>query len=116
MLFEKKPNLALKNKKGQTAIDTTNNKFIVSLFVQYFTNKPEKRKDVPLHIDTSQKHINFKIISEKIQIKEPEITEGCEPKKKANNRMIQGPKKHIDVFRVIKLFIAFQWSLQKSKN
>jgi len=37
LLLEKKPDLTIKNKKGQTAIDITNSKTIISLFWHYLT-------------------------------------------------------------------------------
>lgn len=98
MLFEKKPNLAIKNKNGKTAIDATNNRLIVSLFVQYLTSKPEER-DNPCekHLDSSQKKTNLRILSEKIKIKEPEISQSGEEKKKNKIRILQGPKKRMEV-------------------
>lgn len=46
-MLEKKPDLALKNKKGQTAIDITNSKIIISLFWHYFSGNEETKKDQP---------------------------------------------------------------------
>jgi hypothetical protein len=41
LLLEKKPDLTIKNKKGQTAIDITNSKTIISLFWHYLTGSPD---------------------------------------------------------------------------
>jgi hypothetical protein len=41
MLLEKKPDLTIKNKKGQTPIDITSSKTIISLFWHYLTAAAE---------------------------------------------------------------------------
>ncbi len=41
LLLERKPDLTIKNKKGQTPIDITNSKTIISLFWHYLTGNPD---------------------------------------------------------------------------
>ena len=42
MFLERKPNLSLHNKKGQTAMDISNNKGVLALFKRYL-NPPTKK-------------------------------------------------------------------------
>jgi ankyrin repeat protein len=42
LLLEKDPNLTIKNNKGQTAIDITKSKSVISLFWEYLTKGSDK--------------------------------------------------------------------------
>lgn len=107
MLFEKRPNLAIKNKKGQTAIDMTNHKFIVSMFVHYLTDKQNEKKNSPRVLEFPTKHINLKGIQEKTKIKNPDLSQGFEQKQKNKIKLLQGPKKYIEVIVYFINRIAF---------
>lgn len=103
MLLEKKPNLTLKNKKGQTPIDLTNNKLMISTFSLYLSKKspeePKSQKDTPRLPEEKKKNIkNLKEISEKMQIKVPALPQGYEAKQKEKIKVLQGPKKHAEVY------------------
>ena len=50
LLLDKKPDITVRNKKGQTPIDVTNSKSVISIFWQYLAGKlgqngAEKGKD-----------------------------------------------------------------------
>jgi hypothetical protein len=45
MLLAHKPDITIKNKKGQTAIDITNSKTIISMFWQYLSGNLTNPED-----------------------------------------------------------------------
>ena len=112
MLFEKRPDLTAKNKKGQTAMDITNSKIIIALFWHHLTGA-EEAKDlnsttkVGLQaptptLDTSRsQQRSAKDLLKDIKITSPEIAKVQEAKMKEKKAILIGPKPLIKMVRVV---------------
>lgn len=101
MLLEKKPDLTLKNKKGQTAIDTTNSKIIIALFWHYLTgaeetkninNNTSKVELPPQILEMSRSQGLSKDMLKDIKIAEPEVAKVQSAKIKEKKAILVGPK------------------------
>ena len=100
MLLEKKPDLTLKNKKGQTAIDTTNSKIIIALFWHYLTgaeeaknvNNTSKVELPPPTLEISRSQGLPKDLLKGIKIAEPEVAKVQSAKIKEKKAILVGPK------------------------
>jgi hypothetical protein len=107
MLLEKNPNMTLKNKKKQTAIDMASNKIMISLISHFLSKTPEESKIIKADTKTRK-------MSEKIQIKNPEVPKCIESKQKEKLKITQKPKKYIDVISGILIFgigKTFKWNM-----
>ena len=96
MLLEKNPNISLKNKKGQTAIDVASSKNIVELISHFLYNNKEDSKQIN-KAEKLRKISHFKELSERIQIMYPEFPQNAELKQKEKAKITYRPKKHVDV-------------------
>jgi len=105
MLLEKNPNLAAKNKKGQTAIDMANNKLMISLISHFLSRNPEEAKQAKAEIK-SNRQAKLKVETDKIQLKSPEIPQGIDSKQKEKAKIMQRPKKHLEVILHQKEFVG----------
>jgi len=113
MLLEKSPNLALKNKKGQTAIDMANNKLMIALISHFLSGNNEDTKQPNIE---SKPKIDSKKNIDKIRIKPPEIPQGYEAKQKEKIKITQRPKRHLEVFSIRYLkILAIEWNMWKSQ-
>ncbi len=117
LLLENKPDLTLKNKKGQTAIDITNSKIIISLFWHYLTGNedltkpattsPAPAKDQPtkptvaagppqkiitVDLTTPKPPKNPKELLKDLQIKPPELAKVAESRPREKKAALVGPK------------------------
>ena len=102
LVMEMKPDLTLKNKKGQTAIDITNSKIIMSLFWHYLTGTEETKQ---LEAMPSEKYGAMRLASDAnkvmnksrdllkdLKIKEPEVAKVQDAKQKEKKGALIGPK------------------------
>lgn len=72
LLLEKNVDLAIKNKKGQTPIDVSNSKTIITLFWNYLRkNNDGTKENKIITLKSPKKTLNKKSL-EKIQAKNPQ--------------------------------------------